>query len=113
MHGQFGVSLGQPVSAYEGLVAERLDGTVTFPWVSNMVLYYQRRFIDGFALVSAWQEVPRSAIVGLLDTIRTRVLNMALELQTEIGNADDDLRKITPEESKQVDQTIVNNIFGG
>lgn len=107
------VILGQPVSAYEGLVGERLDGTITFPRVNNMVLYYQHKFIEGFALVSAWQEVPRSAIVGLLDTLRTRVLNMALELQTEFGDNDRDLKEITPEESMRVDQTIVTHIHGG
>jgi hypothetical protein len=107
------VNLGQPVSAYEELIDERHEGAITFPWVNNMVLYYQHKFIHGYALVSAWQEVPRSAIVGLLDTIRTRILNMALELRSEIGSADEDLKTITPEESKKADQSIVNNIFGG
>lgn len=107
------VILGQPVSSYEVLAAEQHDGTITFPWVNNMVLYYQRKFLNGFALVSAWQEVSRSTVVGLLDTIRTRVLNMALEIQAEIGDNDQDLKKITPEESKKVDQTIITHIYGG
>ena len=38
---------------------------------------------------------------------------MTLEVQSEIGDKGEDLKKITPEESKKVDQTIVNNIFGG
>jgi hypothetical protein len=38
---------------------------------------------------------------------------MALEIQSEVGDKDKDLKKITPEEFKKVDQTIVNNIFGG
>jgi ABC-type proline/glycine betaine transport system substrate-binding protein len=38
---------------------------------------------------------------------------MALEIQSDIGEKDEDLKEITPEESKKVDQTIVNNIYGG
>jgi hypothetical protein len=38
---------------------------------------------------------------------------MALEIQSEVGSKDGDLRKITPEESRKVDQSIVNNIYGG
>jgi hypothetical protein len=54
-----------------------------------------------------------SVVAGIVDTVRTRVLNMALEIQSEVGGKDEDLKEITPEESKKVDQTIVNNIYGG
>jgi hypothetical protein len=57
--------------------------------------------------------VDNSVFAGILDTVRTRVLNMALEIQSDVGEKDEDLKEITPEESKRVDQTIVNNIFGG
>ena len=57
--------------------------------------------------------VPKSAVTGIVDTVRTRVLNMALEIQSDIGEKDEELKEITAEESEKVDQTIVNNIYGG
>jgi len=50
-----------------------------------MVAYYQSDFIEGHSLHMAYQEVPLGVLAGLLDTIRTRVLNMALDIRTEIG----------------------------
>ena len=38
---------------------------------------------------------------------------MALEIQSDVGGKDADLKEITAEESEKVDQTIVNNIYGG
>jgi AbiTii len=102
----------QPVSAYESM-AQRPGQIITFPWDNDMVLYYQERFLQYYALVSAWQEVPLTSIIGILDTIRTRVLNMALEIRSEIGKTDADLERLTPEKAERVEQTITNNIYGG
>ena len=79
------VHLTQPVSAYEGMTSD----TISYLWNPDMVLYYQDRFVPLYVLVSAWQEVPKSAIDGVLDTIRTRVLNMALEIRAEVGESDE------------------------
>jgi hypothetical protein len=102
------------VGTYEPL--SKGEGYVQSPWDPNLVLYYQQRIpIQGFVLVSAWQDIPTNAIAGMLDSIRTRVLNAALEIKTEVGESDADLTRVMPDsqEAKKVDQSIVNNIFGG
>lgn len=105
-------SLIHPVSTYEELSTG--DGDIQSPWNPDLVLYYQQRIpLQGYALISAWQEIPKGGIVALLDTIRTRVLNMALEIKSEIGETDADLKKMTPQDARRVDQTVVNNIYGG
>ena len=74
--------------------------------------YYQDKLLDnGMVLVSAYQTLSLSTVAGLLDNVRNRTLNMALELQSEIGSQD--LKNITPAEVAQVDRTIINNIHGG
>jgi hypothetical protein len=107
------VVLTQGVGAYESVLSEKESGTLQYPWQNDMVLYYQKKFIPGYGLISAWQEIPRSAVAALLDTVRTRVLNMALEIKSEIGETDDDLKALTPANAKRVEQTIINNIYGG
>jgi hypothetical protein len=102
----------QAVSAYEDAVATVGD-SVQLNWPGNIVLYYQRRLMDGYALVSAWQKIPKSSLVELLDTIRNRTLKMALEIKDELGSAATDLRSISPAEVRRVEQTVVNNIYGG
>ncbi len=107
------VFLMQAVSAYED-VATQPEGTIQFPWPGNLVVYYQKRFFEGrFALISAWQEVPKNALVELLDTVRNRTLNMALEIKDELGTSYADLRKIEPSEAAKIQHIIVQNIKGG
>ncbi|MBB5329439.1 hypothetical protein [Tunturiibacter gelidoferens] len=111
------VELTQAISAYEDLLHHRStdDGTMTIPWPQNLALYYQTKLKNSrhMVLISAYQEIPRSAIVELIDTIRTRVLNLALEIQTEVGEEDGDLKSLSHAAEQKVDQTIVNNIYGG
>lgn len=64
------------------------------------------------ALVAARQFVPLSCFAALLDTIRNRTLNMALEINSEIGYPQD-FGAITQTAKEQIERTIVNNIFGG
>src|SRR6266480_933120 len=88
-HRDFGevVYLTQAVSAYQDVSNDEHDN-ITFPWPSNLALLYQSRFFQGrYVLVSAWQEISKSTIVELLDSIRNRTLNMALQLKDELGTS--------------------------
>lgn len=108
------VRLAEPVSSYENHL--KSDGhALTYQWDANMIAYYQTRFVRGYALVTASQEVSFGAIAGVLDTIRTRVLNMALEIREEIGESDADLKKVKadPAEAAKVNHIVVNQIYGG
>ena len=82
------VKLTQPIAAYDIDIDKGKDkGKEKFiiEWPPDLTLLYQRKFIEGYALNRAWQEIPPSVIVSLVDTIRTRVLRFALELKEELG----------------------------
>lgn len=82
----FMVTMRQPVAELESLTMG--DGEPQLPWDPTAVAMY-----DGYAqagrvshptghhLVSARTLIPRGHIVGLLDTVRTRVLELALDLE--------------------------------
>jgi hypothetical protein len=110
------VHLSESVSAYEtALKAESKGQRFVYQWNANLVGYYQDKFIDGHVLIDAWQEVSFGTIAGLLDTIRTRVLNMALDIKSEVGESDTDLKRVLPNstEAENVHRIVINNIFGG
>ena len=109
------VRLGEPVSAYENSLKSTDAHALTYQWPADMVVHYQQRFMPRHALATAWQDVPFSAIAGMLDTIRTRVLNIALDLKREIGVSDADLKKVelNSKEAEKVNHIVINHIYGG
>jgi hypothetical protein len=110
------VHLAEPVTAYEtALKSGSKSQRLVYEWNANLVGYYQDKLIDGHVLVDAWQEVSFGTIAGVLDTIRTRVLNMALDIKSEIGESDTALKSVAPNsrEAEVVDRIVINQIFGG
>jgi hypothetical protein len=101
--------LAQPIAAYDRTPTERI-GDAMINWPTNLVAVYQAKIIEGYALVAAWQEIPASVFVALVDTVRNRVLRFALEIKKELGHVSGDVTAI---KSEKVDQMITNYIFGG
>lgn len=64
-------------------------------------------------MLSAYHDVSWSAMAELLDTMRTRVLNMALEIQDEVGEDDPDLKQVDSACKNRISQIIIQHIQGG
>lgn len=100
--------LTQPIASYEGVTPK---SHLIVEWPGNLVAIYQSEFFEGrYALNRAWQEIPASAVIGLLDTIKTKILRFALELKEELGEVHDDPAELPKE---KVEQTVNTYIFGG
>jgi hypothetical protein len=95
------VYLMQSVSAYADVIKDpKGSGRLVFNWPPDLVLYYQNKLMQRFILHAAWQEIPVSAVVELLDSVRNRTLNMALQLKDELGTSFSDLTRIKPEDRR-------------
>lgn len=99
--------LCQPASSYE-----RADQSkdAQLPWNPTLTVKYQSRFFNGWALNRAWQLIPGSVLVGLIETVRNRVLRFALELKDQLGPSTPDIENIP---SAIIDRSVVNHIYGG
>ena len=103
--------LTEPVSSYERLVDDpEKDGYATMNWPADMTAHYQNKFIQGYALNRAWQEIPMGAIASVVDTVRTRILQFALEIRREIGTGESIDR---PPEAEKVEKAVQTIIYGG
>uniref|UniRef100_UPI0039B8CC54 AbiTii domain-containing protein n=1 Tax=Albidovulum sp. TaxID=1872424 RepID=UPI0039B8CC54 len=73
--------LVQPIAAYEEISS---DSNLQIAWSANLTLKYQSVFFGGnYALNRAWQEIPGSCFVAIVDTVRTRLLTLVLELKNQ------------------------------
>jgi len=107
-----GLKLRQPIVAYERNddPDKKTTSRYVFPWPADLVVMYQREFIEDFALNRAWLEIPSSTFPILVDTVRTGVLRFALDLKDELGEVGDNIEALPREE---VDRQSTVSIFGG
>jgi hypothetical protein len=104
------VYLYQSAATYEGRPDKSTDAAL--PWNPSLTAKYQTKFFKDKDLVlnRAWQEIPGSILVGLLEQIRTRVLRFALELKDNLPPNAADPKQVSP---AVVERSVVNNIYGG
>lgn len=102
--------MAQPIAAYESLATAGLDQNPSIPWPPDLIVQYQESFIPGFALSSAWQEVPVSKVIGLCEEVRNRLLRFALEGKEEMGHFGDEPTAVP---AATVEAAVTNYIYGG
>ena len=98
------------IASFEALVQDDPNGRIIMEWPANMTAYYSDKISKHWHLNRAWQEVPISAIRGMLDSVRTRILQFALELKREVGEGELSTDAAPPEKVNSAVQTI---IYGG
>lgn len=105
--------LSQPIAAYEDVKGK---DTRVIPWPANLVVFYQNKFFDGdMALNRAWQEIPGTVMVAIVDTVRTRLLTFVLELKEQTVEEEIEIEKLPPSTVQTLVQMTViggTNVFG-
>jgi hypothetical protein len=108
----------QSVGELEQLVIGNDEtSSLSIPWSGDTVLYYQRKEIyPGFALNAAWQVMTAPTIAGVLEVIKTRVLEFVLAIEEELGIDMVSYDNKTPVETpgqERITQTFHMTILGG
>jgi len=93
----------------EAMAANAKKGVMHGKWPGDMIAFIQHRveIFEGMVLSDAWKMIPKPKIVGILDTIRTRVLEFALAVENEEPLAGD----AAPGEGPKLQPQTVTKIF--
>jgi hypothetical protein len=102
----------EPISALADLVSKKESNSFRVPWPADLVAYVGRDIYENMNCLSAWQVVPRGGIVGILDTVRTRILNFVLELESEAPDAGESAPGVHPVPQERVNQVFHTQIYG-
>ena len=100
----------EPIASYETMVGSLSEGSFRCYWPGDLVAMYQSVFAQGWVLNRAWQEISPGNLAAIVDTVRTRLLQFALEIQEEIGENAQDLSQAAPE---LVEKAVGTIIYGG
>lgn len=109
------ISLVEGVAHYEGWLDSDAKA-FQIPLPAAFVVRYlgkQSQLIEGFVCTAAWRPISAATLRGVLDTIRSRVLDLALELEAQepnVTSSDDALRSLDP---AAVEHAVTVNVLGG
>src|SRR5437867_11120132 len=82
--------LNEPIGAYEDLLRTGgKEGVYQIPWPADLIRIISTTIYEVMNIVTAWQQIPRGMIVGLVDSVRNRVLGFALELEKIAPSSDE------------------------
>lgn len=103
----------EPVSAFADLVS-RTNSSASFhvPWPADLVAHVGQDIYENMNCLSAWQVIPRGAIVGILDTVRTRILNFVLEIEADAPDAGEAAPGMHPVSQERINQVFHTEIYG-
>jgi len=109
------VKLRDGVSSYIENLKSKVSGDFKVFWQPDHVAFAQHNveLYDGMVLSTAWRQLPRSALALLLDSVRNRVLSLALELEQEAPDAGEAQPGEPPIPPDVVASIVNNTIFVG
>ena len=104
--------LGQAIAGLESLVEDSKGGTAQEPWIPDLVALVGQEIYQDMICVQAWKVIPISGVVAALDSVRTRVLNFALEIETEAPDAGEAPGRATPVPQDKIIHIFNTHIVG-
>lgn len=105
--------LDSNISTYESLLEGDSSGTLQSPWPLNLAVHHASELMVGMQCVRAWKEIPKGAIVRLIDSVKTRILSYAIDLEREAPNAGDTpIGSKAPLSDEKMTQIFNTNISG-
>jgi hypothetical protein len=106
----------QGVASLESLVADQDADSLQMSWPHVILAKYSLEIIQDMSCIGAWREIPRSSIVGILDTIRNRVLGFVLEVESELPDSreiESGAQLPSAESQQKLNQVFNTYIMGG
>ena len=106
------VVLQNPITALIDLLARSKEkgSEITFPWPSAARQYAQK--VSPLQCISAWRTLNPSFVAGVIDTVKTRILLLSLDLEAADPVAGDVPSTQTSLSEARVSQIITTHIHG-
>lgn len=104
--------LTQLISAYASLIDRDEERNARENWPADMSASCGDKIYENMTCLSAWKVIPYNALVALVDTIKTRVLNFVLEIEEEAPDAGEVPPNQPPLSQERVSQVFNTYITG-
>lgn len=104
--------MGKGVSAYVSLIQVDKNEALVEEWPMEVAVYFASKAVVDMQCIAAWKEIPVGVIFALLDSVKTRILGFAIDLEREAPDAGDSPVGSHPVSQEKVTQIFNTNIAG-
>lgn len=106
--------LMEGIGTYASLVKDKdkKSSMLQSAWPADLVALVQDKIYQDMNCLSAWRQIGYSSVVGLIDTVRNRVLSFVLEIESEAPSAGESAPSETPIPEELVTQIFQTYIMG-
>ncbi|MGW8744709.1 AbiTii domain-containing protein [Streptomyces sp. NPDC055794] len=110
-------SINSSVSEIEDLLNGNLKNGLGVPWTADMVAQFNFHhtrgdftMYEGMGATRIWRQLSPSLLRAILDAVRTRILDFALQLEAENPEAGEKAGEslVTPEKGNEIFHTVIN-----
>lgn len=106
------VYLTEGVSNYENQVkTAKGEAAIFYSWPPELVVAYGSQIYEDMGCLGAWMNIPASALVGMLDIVRNKILKFVLEIEViapEVGEAAPGTQPLSKESIKYIFNTYIS-----
>jgi hypothetical protein len=100
-----------PIATLESLTSTNAS-TLSQEWSAIILAKYGGNMYEGYACMQAWKVIPTSFVIGMVDTIKTKILNFVLEIEIINKDAGDVAINSNPISQEKLSQIFNINITG-
>ncbi|MBN6518402.1 hypothetical protein JZM36_16180 [Acinetobacter pittii] len=101
-----------PIAALESYTVNDKTGQLTESWDLAILAKYGSNMYSDFNCIQAWKVIPIAAVMGIIDTVKTKILNFVLEIEIINPEAGEAELNSNPIPQDQVSQVFNINISG-
>jgi hypothetical protein len=108
------VSLAAPIAEIESLVmgSSKKGKLLQQPWDANFVAMFSNKVYEHMVCVQAWKVIPSTKLEGIVDIVKTKILNFVLEIEVINPEAGEAKLNSNPIPQEKVSQIFNINISG-
>ena len=102
----------ESVASIEALVEKLDEGFHVELWNTDFVVWMSKKIYRDMTCMEAWKVIPQTALIAILDEIRSRILSFVLEIEAENPEAGEAAINSNPVPSEKVTQNFHTHISG-
>ncbi|MBJ9424273.1 AbiTii domain-containing protein [Acinetobacter seifertii] len=105
-------NFNSPIATLESYTTADPDGELTQSWNLAILAKYGSNMYSDLNCIQAWKVIPIASVIGMIDTVKTKILNFVLEIEALNPEAGEAKLNSNPIPQDQVSQVFNFNIAG-